>query len=229
MMENAFPTHVDDPKALRRLQFRWDLIIQPILPELKDSSVLDLASHDGRWAYAFADAGAGKVTAVEPRAALVAAFDAFPDDAAKAKVNFECAEAIAYLEHAGGAGRTFDIVAILGFLYHTMEHTRLFRAVQKLHPKIIVVDSEFLMAKNSVIQITAERTDNPLNAVSDFAGQEKTLVGTPSVRAMERFADMIGYDLIWIACPEAAVNGCKDYYREGRKRRQVCVLRRQDR
>ena len=41
-----------------RLDRRREFIVEPYADEIKDARVLDLASHDGRWAYALAAAGA---------------------------------------------------------------------------------------------------------------------------------------------------------------------------
>ncbi|MEJ8562322.1 class I SAM-dependent methyltransferase [Yoonia sp. GPGPB17] len=190
-----FPAYVDQPKSLERLWKRWQMIIEPIQPDLVGMRVLDIAAHDGRWAYAFSCSGATSIVAIEARQALVDQFSSYPDDELKASVDFKCQEVFTYLDSAVRGNETFDVVAILGFLYHTMDHHRLFDLIRQLRPKLIIIDSEFLNANNAVIQITGERTDNPLNAAPYFAGQEKALVGTPSVGAMERFAESIGYDV----------------------------------
>lgn len=206
------------------------MIVAPLVDDIRGASVLDLGAHDGRWAYAFAKAGAANVTAVEPRMELFKAFSRYPDDNIRAIVEFTCEAAIDYLEGATRRKQVFDVVAILGFLYHTMEHCRLFELIKKLKPRLIIVDSEFVVAKNSIIQITAERTDNPLNAVGYTLGEEKVLVGTPSTGAVERMAEAIGYKTIWPDFDHqlgVAGAGMKDYLRDGRKRRKTCYLVRQ--
>lgn len=223
-----FPGYMSDQRALRRLWNRWQLVGQPIRQEIAGSRILDLAAHDGRWAYAAAVAGAGSVVAVEPRPELVQRFSDIFDAGSHERIRFECTDAQSYLELAILNKERFDIVFLLGFLYHTLEHMRMLSLIGALRPKLIVVDSEFVQTDNPVIQLTRERTDNPLNAVSNFIGEKKAMVGIPSVGAMELYSDSMGYDLTWI--DPAGLNlqnhaGLGDYFRTGRKRRQVCLLR----
>jgi hypothetical protein len=50
--------------SIQRLNLRREFIIAPFEKELAGAKVLDLASHDGRWAYAFAGSGAREVVRI---------------------------------------------------------------------------------------------------------------------------------------------------------------------
>ena len=70
--------------------------------------------------------------------------------------------------------------------------------------------------------------DNPLNAVSNFIGEKKAMVGIPSVSAMELYSASMGCDLTWIDPSGLDLQnhaGLGDYFRTGRKRRQLCLRR----
>ena len=53
--------------AGKRLEYRYSAIIENQKHFFKNSRVLDLASHDGRWSLAALEAGAKHVTAIEAR------------------------------------------------------------------------------------------------------------------------------------------------------------------
>jgi 2-polyprenyl-3-methyl-5-hydroxy-6-metoxy-1,4-benzoquinol methylase len=128
-----------------------DALIAPFAPEISGSRVLDLASHDGRWSYAFAGAGAASVVGIEGRQEMVDMFDDFPDEALKSKVELRVWNIYDGLEAATANGETYDVVAVFGILYHLMDHFRLFLLIRKLKPKLIIVDSEFMRRPASMM------------------------------------------------------------------------------
>jgi hypothetical protein len=211
------------PDVLRRLRKRYALVVEPYAAELRGARVLDLGAHDGRWARAFARAGAREVLGVEPRAALVARFAAAPEEG----VRLVEGEAVPALEALGEAGERFDVVAVLGLYYHLMEHFRLLWLIRQLGPRLVILDSEFSLARAPVIELVRERTDKPLNAVAQIGGQERAIAGRPSFAAMEAMADALGYAVewgdpgVWAEDPE----GVRDYFRARGMRRAVCALR----
>jgi predicted RNA methylase len=69
-----------------RLNKRFEILITPFSRDIAGAHVLDLGAHDGRWAYAFAGAGAAKVTGIEARAEVAALLQDFPDAALKARI-----------------------------------------------------------------------------------------------------------------------------------------------
>lgn len=221
------PPYDDNATTIHRLHQRHKLIIDPFRPQIAGARVLDIAAHDGRWSYALASAGARAVVGVEARADLVARFQSFPQGAATERVELVCNDLFAELEARGAAGESFDIVALYGIFYHVMDHFRLLSLVRALRPELILIDSEFIVAENAMIQVLKEEVSNPLNAVSDVAGQRHTVVGVPSQRATEFMADALAYDTTWI--DHALIlgedrRGMHDYFREGRKVRHVCAL-----
>lgn len=211
-----------------RLNKRHRFLIAPFVDEIAGARVLDLASHDGRWCYAFAGAGAATVVGVEARRDLVAQYASFPETDFKSKVELRCGDLFEALEAEAAAGHTYDIVSVFGILYHIMDHFRLFVLIRKLQPKLIIIDSEFMLREAPMIHLGRERTDKILNAAPQIEGQEIAVKGVPSFAAMELIADVLDYRTIWSDwkdLPAGQRLGVADYYREANMRRGTCVLR----
>ncbi|MEZ5911463.1 MAG: class I SAM-dependent methyltransferase [Paracoccaceae bacterium] len=222
------PAYAEKPADIARLNRRWEFLIAPFGAELEGARVADIAAHDGRWAYALAGAGAAEVIGVEARCEVAARFARYPRRGFKRRVRIETGDLYRWLSDRGDAGETFDIVALFGIFYHVMDHFRLLADVRRLRPKLIIIDSEFILADNPMIQLVKERTDNILNAAPQIEGQEMALKGIPSRAAMERMAEALGYDLEWLDWSALALEdraGVQDYFREGRMRRGTCALR----
>ncbi len=223
----AHPAYVDGEAAARRLNGRHRLIVDPNRSAISGAYVLDLGAHDGRWSYAFAAAGAERIVAVEPRADVLAGLRDFPDDTLRGRIEPVEADAIPALEQFLEDGERFDIVAVLGLFYHVIEHFRLLWLIRQMAPRLVIVDSEFALARAPVIELVRERTDNALNAVPQLPGQERAVKGVPSFAAMEAMADALNFDLAW---EDPAVlgedhRGVSDYFRDKGTRRAVCTLR----
>ena len=220
-------SYADNPASISRMNARHGFLIEPLRNDIKDARVFDIASHDGRWAYAFADAGAKHVVGVEARQTLIDRFDSFPDEHLRQKVELRCNDLFDELDSEARKGETYDVVSVFGIFYHIMDHFRLLKAVHALRPKVIVLDSEFVDISNPVIQLVRENTGKDLNAVAQIEGQEMAVVGYPSFRALEVMADAIGYQVEWYdwnALPKDQRTGVQDYYRSTGIRRGTCVM-----
>lgn len=218
----------EDANAVERLNERHRMLIAPLTEELEGAKVLDLAAHDGRWAYAFAAAGAREVLGIEGRQELIDQFQHYPRAHLRERVTLKCDDIFAGMEKEIAAGQRFDVVGVLGILYHVMDHFRLFQLVRQLKPKLILVDSEFALRPAPVIVLTREETDNILCSIPQVEGQKKALIGIPSRAAMEAIADSLGYECHWLdwnSLPEARRRCLRDYYRPEVKRRGTCILR----
>jgi hypothetical protein len=220
-----------NPKSVTRLNMRYSYLIAPIADELVDAKVLDIAAHDGRWSYALASAGARKVHGVEARPELVAAFSDYPDSEFKKRINLEVGDLYDVLDRLVLKEERYDVVALFGIFYHVMDHFRILKQIQKLRPKLVIIDSEFMTNPNPYIQLIKERTDNCLNAVAQIEGQEFAIKGVPSSAAMEQMAKALGFSTIWLpweALPVEDRIGVSDYFRKGNMLRRTCILVRSD-
>lgn len=222
------PPYAENDFTIRRLNARHKLIIDPFQPQIEGARVLDIACHDGRWSYALAAAGARTVVGIEARQELIDRFAAFPDTPFKRNISLRQSDLFDGLEQLAAKGERFDVVALYGIFYHVMDHFRLLKLIRALGPDLIVIDSEFIMNDNAMIQVLKEETSNPLNATSDTDGIGHTVVGVPSRKATEFMGGALGYETTWIdqalLLDDADRKGMKDYFREGRKVRGTCAL-----
>ena len=222
------PRYGGDHRHTDRLNLRHRFVVEAVRDEVTGGRVLDLASHDGRWSYAYAAAGAAAVHGVEVRQELIDLFEAYPGTPFKARCRFERADLFDALDRMVRAGERFDVVAVLGILYHVTDHHRLLRLVRALEPRLVVVDSEFIVRPNPMVQFVRERTDQPLNTVPHREGQGVTLVGVPSHGFVVAAAETLGWAIEWAdwsGIDRSNRDLLPDYFREGPKRRGTCYLR----
>jgi len=224
---HTHPEYSGQPATIRRLNKRHRLIVRPYLDAISGARVLDLGAHDGRWSHAFAAAGAASVVGVEPRPEPLSGFRFFPRDDAGERVELVEGAAIPALEQILEDGDRFDVVAVLGLFYHIIEHFRLLWLIRQIAPGLVIVDGDFALAQAPVIELVRERTDSPLNAVPQLAGQERALKGVPSFAAMDAMADALDFDLSWGDASGLSDDraGVGDYFRKRGWRRAVCTLR----
>ncbi len=102
-----------------RLNFRYHLIIESNVELLKDKRVVEIASHDGRWAFAaMRGGGAASVVGVEPRQHLVdnanKTFEAY--GVPESTYRFICGDGFVEAERMGREGERYDTAMVLGFL-----------------------------------------------------------------------------------------------------------------
>ena len=221
------PPYADNDRTVDRLNARHRLIIDPFQPQIEDARVLDIACHDGRWSYALAAAGARDVVGIEARRELIDRFTNFPETDFKSRITLRCGDLYSELESLVASGECFDVVALYGIFYHVMDHFRLLSLARRLGPEIIIIDSEFIVIDNAIVQVLNEEISNPLNATSDVEGITHTVVGVPSRKATEFMARALNYETTWI--DQALVlgddrKGMHDYFRDGRKVRGTCAL-----
>lgn len=222
------PHYHDHTAPVPRMNKRFEALIDPFADEIKGARVLDLASHDGRWCYAFAGAGAASVVGIEGRQEMVDKFVDYPDAALKEKITLRVGDLYDGMEQAIKDGETYDVIGVFGILYHVMDHFRLFQLVRKLQPKLVIVDSEFMLRPAPMMMLKTERTSNVLNAIPQYDGQERAIKAVPSFKAMEKIAEALAFDCTWVDWEARAKDnrrGVSDYYREKDMRRGTCALR----
>ncbi len=223
----SHPRYSANAADIARLNQRRTFLIEPFRSEIAGAKVLDIAAHDGRWSYALAEAGAADVHGIEPRTDLIADYASFPETDYKGRVRLDEGDLYDALPFLAAKGVTYDIVALFGIYYHVMDHFWILRQIQRLQPRLILIDSEFMKGESPFIQLSKERTDKHLNAAPQIEGQEVAIKGTPSSVAMERMAEALNYRVHWLdwdRLAEADRIGVQDYYREGRMIRRTCAL-----
>jgi hypothetical protein len=210
-----------------RLNLRYEHIIEPLRSEIVGSRVLDLGSHDGRWPYAFAAAGARSVVGIEGRADLVGEYATYPESDFKDRVELVVGDFIEGMERFVAAGQTFDIVACLGVFYHTMHHYRMVLLMAALRPRIIVIDSPFSLSADTIINVRQESTGSKFNSIALARDQSWIPVGEPSLPAMRWMAESVGYafePVEWKVAQEKR-KSVAGYFRETKSRRFTMIGR----
>lgn len=99
----------------------------------------------------------------------------------------------------------------------------LFKQMVALQPKTIVIDSEFSMAKSSLVELWKEPTHPADATIAAVAGQTYSIVGRMSRLAMETLASAYNYNVEWCDWALDNTESCADYV-EGR--RTTCILTR---
>lgn len=217
-------------KAVPRMNKRYQFLIEHFKEDIDGARVLDLASHDGRWCYAFAGAGARKVVGIEARGELVEQFQHYPDEDLRSRVDLRSGDLYQFIDQEVAKGKSYDVIGVFGILYHLMDHHRLFQALRGLRPKLVIVDSEFMLRPGPMIQLIREKTSNILNAAPQYDGQEVAVKGIPSFPAMEVMADVLNYDIEWVDWDQLTDRtGVSDYFAQENIRRATCGLRMRDR
>jgi SAM-dependent methyltransferase len=189
----AEPTRIGADR--NRLNQRFEVLIGSNLRYIAGKRVLDLASYDGRWAFAALKSGARHVVGIEGSARFVEmAHTAFaeyeiPSDLYRFIVG-DVHDTIATITPG-----TIDTVFCFGFFYHTAHHLALLSSIRRLRPQYLILDTEVVGAKSmdAIIQL---REQNPAvwgGGVRDLTPQGKVVAGTPSRAAIEMMLASLGF------------------------------------
>lgn len=203
-----------------RLEYRHRALIERNRAVIEDRRVLDLASHDGRWSFAALCAGARHVTGVEGKPYLVEnARETFAQYDVPAErhafVEGDCLATLAELPHGA-----FDTVFCFGFLYHTLHHWDLLRAITELGPSALIIDSTFVADDRPAIFFGHDDWSLEGAALPQRPDKERTLVGVPTPRGLEVILAQLGWECRFLPNPEPATpdwQGVADYQKGRRK------------
>jgi len=123
-----------------RLNNRYKALIERHSDVLEGASVLDLASHDGRWSFAAAKSGAARVVGLEGQQVLVddaeKSFDFY--GIAQSRYRFVCGDLFQTIKDLQPG--SFDVVMCFGFFHMHNRHHEMLREVQRLSPKYLIMD-----------------------------------------------------------------------------------------
>ena len=165
--------------SLDRLNARYTGLIHQNRKLLEGASVLDLASHDGRWSFAALKAGASYVLGVEHKPRLIQkSQDNFREYGVENDA-WDFVEGDLY-EKLPELKKTFDVVFCFGILYHVRHHMLMFEQIERLRPKTIIVDTN------------VSKYEDPVTYWMKEPNGPK-LVGHPSKSAVEAMLKHYGY------------------------------------
>lgn len=168
--------------SLLRLNKRYKAIIEWNKDYIADKSILDIASHDGRWAFAAIKSQARHVTCVEPRANHVKWIHSNMEHYEVDPSKYSVIQGDIHEEIIKFKKRQFDIIFCLGFFYHTIEHGFLVRQFKRLNPDCMILDTRITPGIRTLITLQWDRTKNGLNA---YGSKKEILVGTPTKSALD--------------------------------------------
>ena len=162
---------------------------------LRGSSVVDIASHDGRWAYAAYDAGATHVTGIEGRQELIDnAIENFDDLGVPRDTN-RFIQGDAHGKLLGHeARRRRDVPRVLN---HTSRYTELFKGIKSTQAEHVIVDTRVLKdVDRPLVEFRAEGTGHQAKAVRDrYTMSRRVLSSVPAEQAVVLMLDVAGYEV----------------------------------
>jgi len=181
-----------------RLNARYDAIFAENADLFDGATVLDVASHDGRWTLAALATGARYVTGIEGRPDLV-------ENAERTLLEYGFgSDRVTF--HSGDLFEVFaresfdvDVVLCLGFLYHTLRYHELWEAMVDARPEHILLDTEsprVMLGGPPSVFVQQEASDSQMNAIADaHARGAKVLTGRPNLPAIRVMAAFYGYEV----------------------------------
>jgi len=193
---NDYPKFLTSSKivgSLNHLNGRYDAIIDSNLEIIKNSSILDIASHDGRWSFAALKNGAKHVLGIEAREHLVN--NAFQNmiEYDICKDSYQFIKNDIYSEIKKLKSNQFDVIFCLDFLYHTIEHWNLLSQIKRLNPKFIIIDTRIDLSNERIIKLHIDNSEKEAHAASNEPLKKEILVGTPSKLALENMLTCLGF------------------------------------
>ncbi|MBL8201651.1 MAG: methyltransferase domain-containing protein [Chromatiales bacterium] len=216
-----------------RLNARHRVILEPLRGEIEGRTVLDLASHDGRWSFAALMLGARHVVGIECRQELIdfrsPAFSAMD----QSRYQFIRGDVFDVLPELVRERQRFDVILNLGLFYHVMDHYLMLKLMRELSPTMIVLDTVLIDSEDAFIKLEMEPTESILNAIENKYGQPENIVGLASKGGLNLMARSLGMNcspIDWNAAVFSDLRGVNDYFSMGRdgRRRFSLVLRPQE-
>lgn len=175
--------------VLDRLNARYLTLIHANRALIDGASVLDLASHDGRFSFAALQNGAKRVVGIESEPGLVekaranmARYDVPAD-------RYEFVNGDMYQEIE--AVEPCDIVFCFGILYHVNDHLSLLTLIAETNPRFVIVDTNISTLEPAVIEIR-----NPLAGSPPPPGSQ--LEGYPSRAALDAMFSSLGWSHTYV-------------------------------
>jgi hypothetical protein len=209
MFFDAFPRFYETSRTSAdrgRLNLRYEAIFSENRDLFGGARVLDIASHDGRWSLAALETGAAKVVGIEADAELhVAACENLKeyrvDDGSYRFIAGDVFDVLAREDLEA------DVVLCLGFLYHTLRYTELLRRIRDIGPRHLVVDTRVVPRTDQPrVFLTREQVGRQANAKDDrFSYRGQTLVGVPSIPALELMLDAYDFEIVCFSDWEALI------------------------
>ena len=215
----------------RRMAYRHSALIEHNAEVIRGARILDLASHDGRWSFAAHKAGAAHVTGIEAKPELIQRaqqnMQHYGVNGSRYEfIQADCIEALRNLTPG-----SFDCVFCFGYLYHTLSHFELLRAISDLEIPCLLLDTLLIPESKACVHLAHDNPELEGAAVATSTHDDKALVGVPSTRALRIMVEHLGFELHYLdwntivedPCDPHAWDGVRDY--EAGRRHTLVALR----
>lgn len=185
-----------------RLNGRHEALIEANRDVIEGATVLDIASHDGRWSFAAIKAGARHVVGIEGRTHLVAsARDSMAAEGVP-KESYEFLHGDVHELIGSFEPGRFTTVFCFGFLYHTAKAASLVDEIGRLRPSHFLIDTAVVKSELPLILLRNEDPNVDGNAIGTAGEMNRSaLVGTPSRPALELMLSSAGFDFTYYDWP----------------------------
>jgi hypothetical protein len=114
----------------------------------------------------------------------------------------------------------FDTVFCFGVLYHTIHHLPLLRAIARLAPRAVLIDTGVSRGDRPVVLLREDTASDEGNAIREEGEtDERPLVGYPTRSALDLLLRKAGLEYTFVDWTEATVpswDGLEDYRTGGR-------------
>ena len=195
---DSFPQFYETSKTSpfpNRLNNRYLALIDSNKEIISNSSILDIASHDGRWSYAALKNGASKVIGIEAKENLVKNSQKNMDLYRIPKEKYHFITGNIFNEIQKIQPKTIDVVFCFGIFYHIMNHMLLLEEIKKLQPKYLILDTSVNHSTQPGILLEKEDSKNEAAGIrSEFSSDSKIIVGYPSKSALELMLKSLGFE-----------------------------------
>jgi hypothetical protein len=202
-----------------RLNLRYEAIFGENLDIFTGASVLDLASHDGRWSLAALASGARSVTGIEARPELV---KAATENLGEYGYGADRARFVTGDVHEVLNTQDFDadVVLCLGFMYHTLRYNELLDGIRRANARHLIIDtfSPHMMRPVPNVNVIIEDDDGQGSAAADmYTHGPSVLVGRPNLAAIQIMLGAYGYrverlaDWAGLLRDNPGTDNCGDY------------------
>jgi len=195
-----------------RLNNRYQALIHSNKGIIKNSSILDLASHDGRWSLAAIENDAKRVLGIEGREELVKkSFENMKKyGIASEKYSFVVGDIFEKIKEL--KPKEFDVVFCFGIFYHIMNHMLLLTEIKRLQPRYIILDTAItLISDQPIIHIKRENWSEEGDAILDSSHtSDEVLGGRPSKSALEIMLASLGFDFNYYDWENSGITNWED-------------------
>jgi hypothetical protein len=178
-----------------RLNLRYQAIFAANRDVFEGASVLDLASHDGRWSLAALKTGAARVVGIEGRPELVASAESTFHHYGIARDRYRFVAGDLY-DALAEVDLRFDVVLCLGFLYHTLRYNELLSHIRRLEPRYLIIDTGVATEQEPVVRVQVESVVGRGHAIADrYSWHGLVLSGRPSLAALRMMLGAYGFEV----------------------------------